>query len=634
MKEITRVSFNEDSGRYSIRLYDEDSGWQNVECDDAESMIQMTQGCLEKIDTDTIGTEQALAIRNILDSRGIPIPERLSGNSNGRPTSSSGMNAVAEWEYESDYRNDARIFYVTDIHLDSKIEDAYGVEASEEDEKSIIEQSVNNIVEDYRESQSIYKIILVGGDVSHDCHRTEMFYTMLRERISGYDIVAILGNHEYWDERTRPTDAEDIKSTAEYYEKMFNRLYISFVECMLFVYKNDGRYFVRGDELLNASTEEIQQFVLKSRLTILGGTGFSGLNEKYNCDCGMYRNAIKNRDEEKRLSAKFEAVYRKVLEAVPDSRVIVFTHMPVSDWSGERPNPNWVYINGHTHHNVLDASDGARVYSDNQIGYGGTVHLKSFYLSRECDIFKYYPDGIHEITLEEYREFYWYRNMRMVCNRKGRYVMLKRDGLYCFFLQNGNRLNLLDGGHIRNTYGNSLEYYYENMPRYGKAVFEFVKDYQKDLRRISIMVKSIGGSGRMHGCIVDVDFYNHIYLNPFDGTVTSYYATDVVEKMIYPGFEALLKSKRHDLYLNYRKLLEQKDSRMPAVLKESKSEGYYGGTDIYRVSGLMYTMQHLTDHLVIRRWDDVLISSDKKNNQRDAVLKLINGYMEEERDGL
>ena len=85
-----------------------------------------------------------------------------------------------------------------------------------------------------------------------------------------------------------------------------------------------------------------------------------------------------------------------------------------------------------------------------------------------------------------------------------------------------------------------------------------------------------------------------------------------------------MESEREDLLPEYRKMLDQLDGNLPAVLmKKSRFQGYYDGTEIYRVSRLFNTMQHLTEHFVIRRWDDALISAVEKDRQRAAVLGLL-----------
>ena len=627
MREITEITFDKRSQEFNIRVYDENEGWEDIRCSDVAGLIEMAHDYLDRIDVDTLGPEEAATLREYSKGHEILIPEslfrklerKMSNKTSGDLKQKDSLDDIGRW-------HDTKVFYVTDIHLDSKISEIYGESASDEEAEFIIGLSVENIVNDYRSGHSDYSILLIGGDVSHDCHRTEVFYKKLTESIPGRKILAILGNHEYWDERTRGPDPGNLGLTSEFYEKMFNKMYISFADNMLFTYKGNRRYFVRGEELLNASLEDIQDYVKDSPLTILGGTGFSGLNKEYNCTCGMYRNAVRSREQEIELSARFESIYSKVLEAVPDSRILVLTHMPMCDWTDKSPNPNWIYVSGHTHRNVLNVSDEFQVYSDNQIGYGGVVHLKSFYMSREHDIFRYYPDGIHTITKELYQKFYRSKNMSMTCNREGTYTMIKRDSLYCFFYQDGGKPYMLDGGVIRDASGHDLEYYFENMTKYGEAVGGFVKEYQDRLRTISSMVKAIGGNGRMHGCIVDVDFYNHVYLNPFDGTVTSYTATDVVNKYVFPGFEAMLESERKDLLPEYRRMLDQGGTSLPATMtRQTGSEGYYGGTDIYRVSRLFYTLQHLTENFVIRRWDDVLMSATDKNRQKASVLSLLSG---------
>ena len=48
-------------------------------------------------------------------------------------------------------------------------------------------------------------------------------------------------------------------------------------------------------------------------------------------------------------------------------------------------------------------------------------------------------------------------------------------------------------------------------------------------------------SGRIHGCIIDIDFYNHVYVNPVNMKVTGYYALDIINKKVYGNIPELLK---------------------------------------------------------------------------------------------
>lgn len=618
MREITEISSDEGSGAFIIRSYDEDEGWQTVVCRDADKLVEIARDLLDKLKMDGLSEEDKEAVSESLHRHGIPVPGSLLVVADDTDLNRSTDIVCEQRPEDCDSYGNICILYVTDIHLDSKIERNHGDSPNEEDIESEISRSVENIVEDYKAVMATRKILLMGGDVSHDCRRVEMFYRKLTESIPGRNIMAVLGNHEYWDARTRQSDPDDIGSTSTFYEKMFDGLYISFADNMLFTYKDGRRYFVREEELLNADPDEIREFVEDSPLTILGGTGFSGLNEGWNCNCGLYRDAVRTREQERDLSKRFEAVYSKVLDAVPDSKVIVFTHMPMKDWSDKGYNPNWIYVNGHTHRNMLIASNDARVYSDNQIGYGGAVHLKRFFVDPEHDIFRYHADGIHEITRERYKDFYSNKGMYLTCNRDGDYLMLKRGPLYCFMLRRNDRLYLLDGGRICRTSHNDPEYYLENMAAFGEIVRGILKEYRSRLDSISELIRSIGGNGKIHGCIVDVDFFNHVFLNPFDGTAASYTASDIQGKYVHSSFEDMLISEgKKDMLEGYRRLEGQGGNVLPAVIiKRTDSEGPYYGTEMYAVSNYFYKLQHLIDDSVIRVWNDACLPPLRATDRR------------------
>lgn len=70
------------------------------------------------------------------------------------------------------------------------------------------------------------------------------------------------------------------------------------------------------------------------------------------------------------MSNQFKKVYDKINRCAGDMQVIVITHTPIYDWANDPVNPNWVYINGHTHQNsLIRKQDGTTILSDNQVGY-------------------------------------------------------------------------------------------------------------------------------------------------------------------------------------------------------------------------------------------------------------------------
>ena len=109
---------------------------------------------------------------------------------------------------------------------------------------------------------------------------------------------------------------------------------------------------------------------------------------------------------------------------------------------------------------------------------------------------------------------------------------LKYDDVYMFVLESASSLCLLEGGR-RHKLDCDISYYYENLPEYVRKVRSAFMPYQKALSMVSDEVMAIGGSGSIHGCIVDIDWFNHIYLNPFDGKVTPYFALNTTDKLVF-----------------------------------------------------------------------------------------------------
>ena len=138
-------------------------------------------------------------------------------------------------------------------------------------------------------------------------------------------------------------------------------------------YKNNQECVIEEEQILSASEADLHDICSKASLIVLGGIGFSGLNERFNATRGLYRSAVTTREEDETLSAQFLSVYDKLMRCASEMQVIVLTHTPVTDWLSVEVNPKWIYINGHTHQNsLIRKPDGTTVLSDNQVGYKPT----------------------------------------------------------------------------------------------------------------------------------------------------------------------------------------------------------------------------------------------------------------------
>ena len=130
-----------------------------------------------------------------------------------------------------------------------------------------------------------------------------------------------------------------------------------------------------------------------------------------------------------------------------------------------------------------------------------------------------------------------------------------------------------------------------------KTPLDNFSNYQK---QIVEEIRAIGGSGNIHGAIIDIDFFNHIYVNPVDLTVTAYWASDIINKIVFDDIPALLKSNCPLLYANYLKQIESK-SEAAIILTNSKiirPTRIYLDTDIYKASMEIKKMQKLSSNIL------------------------------------
>ena len=155
-------------------------------------------------------------------------------------------------------------------------------------------------------------------------------------------------------------------------------------------------------------------------------------------------------------------------------------------------------------------------------------------------------------------------------------------------------------------YSNNVVYYFNNMDRVIDKIQKPMNDYTKLQKQVASIVRSFGGQGYIHGCIVDIDFYNHLYVNPNDGTVVPYFAYDIIDKHVYNSLPNLLKAQAPQLYESYQRLLEtpKGNSLIPYEPDMPIDATPYYSTDIYSASRIIKKMQKLEDN-ILSIWIDV-----------------------------
>ena len=578
-----------------------------------------------------------------LDSRLIKSFEKTEDNENETLSILEQRRELSEDELQAEnsvlgtHDNDSlEVFYISDLHLMHRIKEANC--RSIEDVEFVIRKAVDAI------AAEAGMILLVGGDVSSDFGVFKLFVQFLSQKIDEDTVVIfVLGNHELWSFPGVKLD-EIVAEYRTLLEK--NGMYLLqndllFIETPFwFKRSNAGINMLTSEQISSLSFEELQEALRCARYVFLGGNGFSGFNSEFNADNGIYLGVI-DRKTEITESKKFKHIYERLLPVMSSKNTTVLTHTAKSDWSERSAyDKNIVYVNGHTHRNFFYDDGEFRVYSDNQMGYHNkSIHLKSYLVGNNYDYFCDYEDGIYSITPEQYRLFYRGKNIQMTFNNNvNTLYMLKKHGYYCFIheAENGS-LTILNGGAKKRISGTNIQYYYDNMEKVVSELKTPLEKYSAYQKQYSDLVKKIGGLGFIHGCIVDIDFVNHIYINPLDSTVTGYWAADIITKIVYPSIPKLLKQNRPDLYDKYLKLLTEGDKAYLAKGNNlnlvSKAQPYFD-TEIYKASRVVKKMQRL-DNGILSIWPEQLqdnirsLNSKKKPRaSQDQILDELDNLLE------
>ena len=501
-----------------------------------------------------------------------------------------------------------RVHYVSDIHLMHRIQNADC--RSKEDVIYVIQKIVDTI------ANEAGSLLLIDGDVASDIWIFQLFVKILSKTLRrNTQVVFTLGNHELWS--FPGLQIEQIVSKyrtilEEYGMYLLHNDLLYKEDCGLLADPNTGTHLIKYHDLCQMNETQIADRLRSARYVILGGLGFSGYNKEFNADNGIYRMTV-DRTTEIKESKIFEDLYNRLRPILVNKNTIILMHTPKKDWCKEAgPDKNYVYVSGHTHRNFFHDDGEYRVYSDNQVGYHSeNPHLKTFLIDNDYDCFSDYEDGIFEVTSEQYNDFYRGKNISMTFQRKVNVLyMLKKNGYYCFIHKSrSGSLTILNGGAMKKLEIQDIQYYYDNMDSMISTIKTPLDEFTSFQKRIAGIVKRIGGAGTIHGSIIDIDFYNHIYVNPLDLSITGYWASDIINKIVYPSIPALLEKNCPAIFGEYVKLLKG-NSENPLAPKQQTNVAIlpqtYLDTDIYKASREIKKMQKLHSNILSSWYEDTL----------------------------
>lgn len=291
-----------------------------------------------------------------------------------------------------------------------------------------------------------------------------------------------------------------------------------------------------------------------------------------------------------------------------------------------------------------------------------------------------FSDGIYDITVDDYWSYY--RRISEKDRHRPMFLytqsikFLKNKGFIMFIsvTKNGS-MCILQGGAKRRLY-EALEYYYIRLPEYGQLILDKFSQYWDALYSVSNQLLSIGPdkdmqskqyeeymhncktaeiacldfdswhkcynnpkrfSGRIHGCIVDLDYFNHLYLNPYDGKLIPYYAPSIYEKYTYKNVASLIADKMPDMLPSFQRaigdhgysLIASNATSPHALAKLSETEiSMYNAvvtdTKMYDVSSRMKGLQTIYDHHLVEVWyDHILLRYEIENKNPHMESSLV-----------
>lgn len=297
-----------------------------------------------------------------------------------------------------------------------------------------------------------------------------------------------------------------------------------------------------------------------------------------------------------------------------------------------------------------------------------------------------YEDGIYDITVDDYWSFYKRTATNRVPRRpkfKNTYSVkfIKKSGFFMFVsVSEKGATNILRGGSLRKL-KRPLEYYYQRLPEYANTVLLKFSRYWEALYSISKQIKSIylneeelkncykkyvdqckkqndicfeyelwkliygnqySFSGEVHGCIVDIDYLNHIYLNPYDGSISPYSAPSMYMKYVYTNIASMIATQRPEMLPAFNRVIEantdketmslmladSKDTRALSVLEAQEINIYnvpVTDANMYKLSNRMKQLQTIYDYHYVGVWYDNILHHYELEGESKPTKSLMIG---------
>lgn len=230
-------------------------------------------------------------------------------------------------------------------------------------------------------------------------------------------------------------------------------------------------------------------------------------------------------------------------------------------------------------------------------------------------LYETYPYGITKITSEQYGKQLAIKMGNL--NRYGIssvYVLRTERDIFSFIGENPdkNRFYFLSGGAV-SLAAHKPEWYYSKLDDYFAICTDFIFKYKQMVTPISEYIKSLGGSGYIHGLIIDIDFFHHLKVDVENNRLVPYYAPSTGCRTIYPSLNVMVKQLaekngqeqalipyKHQELVMYENAIRYKGLETPICDEVTYNEE----KGFYRRNKQMGSIYRSADSRIIKKWED------------------------------
>ena len=519
------------------------------------------------------------------------------------------LNNFADNDFLGYRRNDSSfcidVIYISDLHLNYKYSDdrdkyIYNVARS----------LINSLIDIIKQYELYFPYVVFLGDIADDREDVYLFYryynkfaNRLYNKLSHryystrlYDMrntYVILGNHEFMQFDTIDDGVKWYKDRLSYmgYNVLFN-------------------------EYMFGNTRDMIRLKCIG-VIVFGGTGFAGLNAKYNAD-NLVCSKNFDRKEEIRQSKLFEKAYNEAVRFAKKHCCVLlcFSHYQYNDCL-KKYNNQTIFFSGHTHINVVSNTEDLVLYANNQVGLKSTNYeFKHHMVGIITNPYSSLGDGWYETNLVNYVQFMDYLSVMLlgwkliskkIKEHNGKLYLVKKHEVYGFFVVCYDKDKpysfICNGGRLKKIHDNyDIDSIFNDFDSVIIGYLNLVCPVRKKQQLLSDAFKQLGLRGRIHGLIVDIDYWNHVMINPITGELQYYYSEGLDQDPIL--FKSLLEVEP------VKELEADKLNSIIAsnnVLMEKSCENSFINNEAYGVSMKINAIQFLFDKRLLRRFDYDLV---------------------------